>query len=158
MTLFQDYYRAPSLPVPQDGSFDVRQQNLDARFPSIVSQSLFRLWSPGDPIPHQGEWLLIGVATWSAEDMKLLDAISQVIHRRALALTVEVFNVANCRSPADFQRYVPDIRDVLQTPVVGHWSEGMFVEKASGYAGRKLVAAICGLDCWAPCGSAESSP
>jgi hypothetical protein len=157
MNLFQDFYRAPSIPVPQDGSLGIRQQTLDGRFPAIVSQSPFRLWSPGEPIPQQGDRLLIGVATWSAEDMKLLDALSQVIHRQVPALTVELFNVADCQSPAAFQRYVPGIGSVFQTPVVGHWSEGVLVEKASGYAGRELVASICGLDDSASCGSADTS-
>jgi hypothetical protein len=145
MTLFQDFYRSPLTPVSPDGSLAARQSALDAYFPTIVSRSPLHLWSPGDPIPRQGNRLLIGVATWSASDMRLLDAIAQALHERAPALAVDVFNVAECRAPADFDRYVPGIGAVLQTPVVGLWSEGRLVEKASGFAGRELAARTCGL-------------
>jgi hypothetical protein len=138
MTLFQDFYQSPSLQgQPSAG--------LDERFPSAVAGSPLRLWSPGDPIPRQGQWLLVGVATWSAHDMQLLDAVSQALEGGPTGLAVSVFNVANCQSADAFEVYVPGVGSVFHTPVVGLWSEGKLVEKASGRAGRDLVARVCGL-------------
>jgi hypothetical protein len=89
---------------------------------------------------------LIGVVTWSAYDMKLLDAVSRVLQRPPSGLTVEVFNVADCSSPEAFDRYVPGTGRVFQTPVVGLWSDGQLVDKATGRTGRELVARVSGLD------------
>jgi hypothetical protein len=119
MTLFQDFYRSPLLPTSPDGALGDRQRLLDAHFAATVLQAPFRLWSPGDPIPQQGNRLLIGVATWSASDMTLLDAVSQALQERTPTLVVEVFNVANCRSVEAFSRYVPGIGSVFHTPVGG---------------------------------------
>ena len=146
MNTFYDFSQALLSPGEGDGSLGLSQKQLDDRFPSVVSTSPFRLWSPGAPIPAKGKRLLIGVAIWSAYDMKLLDAVSQALQRPVLDLTVEVFNVADCSSPEAFDRYVPGIGQVFQTPVVGLWSEGHLVDKATGRAGRDLVARVSGLD------------
>ncbi|MBI1915898.1 MAG: hypothetical protein HYS12_14355 [Planctomycetes bacterium] len=146
MTTFYDFSQALTSSGQREDSLGLSQKNLDARFSSVVSTSPFRLWSPGNPIPAKGKRLLIGVATWSAYDMKLLDAVSQALPRPPVDLTVEVFNVADCSSPEAFDRYVPDIGRVFQTPIVGLWSDGQLVDKATGRAGRELVARVSGLD------------
>lgn len=146
MTTFYDLSQALTSSGRPDGSLGPGQKKLDDRFPSAVSTSPFRLWSPGDPIPAGGKRLLIGVATWSAYDMKLLDAVSQALPRLPAGLTVEVFNVADCSSPEAFDQYVPGIGSVFHTPVVGLWCDGKLVDKATGRAGRELVARLSGLD------------
>jgi hypothetical protein len=146
MTTFYDLSQALTSIGQRDGSPGLSQKDLDDRFPSVISASPFRLWSPGNPISARGKRLLIGVATWSAYDMKLLDAVSQALQRPPSGLTVEVFNVADCSSPEAFDRYVPGIGRVFHTPVVGLWSDGKLVDKATGRAGRELVARVSGLD------------
>lgn len=146
MTTFYDLSQALTSSAQPDGSPGSGQKNLDDRFPSAVSTSPFRLWSPGNTISARGKRLLIGVATWSAYDMKLLDAVSQALPGLPAGPTVEVFNVANCSSPEAFDRYVPGIGSVFHTPVVGLWSDGQLVDKATGRAGRELVARVSGLD------------
>jgi hypothetical protein len=146
MTTFLDLSRSLTSSGPGEVSLGPRQKDVDDRFPSVVSTSPFRLWSPGNPIPETGKRLLIGVATWSAHDMKLLDALAQALQRLPPDLTVEVFNVAGCSSAEAFDRYVPGIGKVFHTPVVGLWSEGRLVEQATGRAGRELAARVVGLD------------
>src|SRR5262249_41660340 len=107
MTSFSELSRTPTPPVPPDGSLAGRQRKLDELFPWVVSGGPFRRWSPGDPIPASGNRLLVGVATWSAYDMKLLDTVSGALQRPKAGLTVEVFNVADCPTPESFERYVP---------------------------------------------------
>src|SRR5262249_55896426 len=124
MTLFDELYRSATQAAPSDGSLATWQRQADARFPSVVSQSPLRLWSPGDPVSVVENRLLIGAATWSAHDMKLLDTLSGVLQSQNPALIVEVFNVADCSSQEAFDRYVPGVRPVFQTPVVGLWSDG----------------------------------
>jgi hypothetical protein len=145
MTPFTDLAESPALPESPDGSLAARQGALDALFPAAVAHSPLRLWAPGDPVPARGDRLLIGIATWSGRDMALLDAVSQSLRDRHPPVTIEVFNVAGCASPDVFDRYVPGIGAVYHTPVVGLWSEGRLVDKASGKAGHDLIARVVGL-------------
>jgi hypothetical protein len=146
MTTFYHLTQALTPSGQQDGSLGPSQQDLDVRFPSVVASSPFRLWSPGKAIPAKGKRLLVGVATWSAYDMRLLDAVAQALRKQPCDLTVEVFNVADCASPQAFDRYVPGIGPVFHTPVAGLWSDGNLVEQATGKPGRELVARVSGLD------------
>jgi hypothetical protein len=126
-------------------------------------------WVPGGPIPPEGRRLLIGVAHWSGYDMELLDLLEEPpspqrftgvlsgtgVRGGMMGLPtvpiptrpqVDVFDVAQCRSEADFDLFIPGTGRVLQTPVVGLWVDGHLVEKASGFTGRLLVMRECGLD------------
>jgi hypothetical protein len=146
MSPFVDLLRSPLLPEPQNGFLGDWQKQLDSLFPSAVAASPFRLWSPGAPIPSTGRRLLIGVATWSKQDLALLDTVAQAVLTGGIPLAVEVFNVAECRSPAAFEDYITGLGRVFQTPVVGVWSDGQQLEAASGKAGRELIARLIGLD------------
>src|SRR5262245_8726277 len=80
----------------------------DRRFPDVVQASPLRLWRPGDPIPRKEMRLLLGVATWSGYDMRLLDIISEAMRRDPVdGPIVELFNAADCKAPDDFQKYIP---------------------------------------------------
>jgi hypothetical protein len=115
---------------------------------------------------------VIGVATYSGPDMRLLDLVQQAVTRetaRTMAgarapteeapfgvlglgqrlpepLRVEVFSVLACQSHEDFDLYVPGIGQVFQTPVVGLWVNGTLSEKCWGAPARDLVARVCGFD------------
>ncbi len=53
--------------------------------------------------------------------------------------TIEAFDVAACRGMQDFERYIPEIGQVYQTPVVGVWENGVLDQKASGARARELL-------------------
>jgi hypothetical protein len=140
MTPFTELIRSPALPASPDGSLGDQQRAIDTLFPIVVSASPLRLWQPGDPIAPTGRRLLLGVATWSVPDVTMLDELALALLRQPSDLVVDVFNVADVRSAGDFERYVPGIGTVFHTPVVGLWIDGRLVAKASGKAGRDLVA------------------
>jgi hypothetical protein len=115
------------------------------RFRERVAASPFRLWSPGAPIPEGGVRLLVGIATWSAYDLRLLDLIEETPRANwPTPLVLELFNTDDCRSLDDFDHYVPGLGQVFHTPVVGLWRDGRLTEKAEGYAARDLVARMFG--------------
>ena len=62
--------------VPKPGK-TVAENQLAARmsFPECVKNSEMHLWQPGQPIAAHGRRLLIGVATYSVYDLKLLDLV-----------------------------------------------------------------------------------
>lgn len=101
-----------------------------------------RLWSPSMPIRADGEWVLIGIATWSAYDLDLLDRLAAKLAGLKRNAIIDIFDVDECKSMEDLERYVPGIGRVFQTPVVGVWHDGTKVDSAWGAAGRKLLAEL----------------
>src|SRR5687768_8509388 len=109
MSQFFDLFaRASAAPGPQPDPGLV-----DAQFAELVRAGPLRLWSPGDSVPDRGTRLLVGVATWSGYDMRLLDVVAEGVSRDwDKAPVVEVFNVADCRDVSDFKKFVPGLRRV----------------------------------------------
>jgi hypothetical protein len=118
----------------------------DRQFPPLVASSSFHLWRPGDPIAERGIRLLIGVATWSGYDMRLLDVLAEAMSRRPTpdSPVLEVFNTADCRQPRDFTSYVPKLGMVHHTPVVGIWRDGELEWSGQGYEARDRAARLFG--------------
>jgi hypothetical protein len=83
--------------------------------------------------------VLIGVAVYSLPELELLDAILEKRrehqqHKEKL----EVLDILACQQ-SDFEERVPGIGKVLATPIVGIWSEGALIERASGYEAVKAL-------------------
>ncbi len=117
----------------------------DRRFPELVSASPFRLWRPGDPIAECDVRYLIGVATWSGYDMRLLDVIAEALSRNSVnPPAIDVFNTADCRRREDFAAYIPGLSEVMQTPVVGFWRNQLFCTVVQGHAARDFIAGVFG--------------
>jgi hypothetical protein len=117
----------------------------DRHLPGLVAEGPLRMWRPGMIVSDKGTRLLIGAATWSGYDMRLLDLIAEA--KRAdpqEASIVDVFNTADCRQMSDFRDYIPTLPEVFQTPVVGVWQDGRLQEAQQGYAARDLIARLFG--------------
>jgi hypothetical protein len=119
----------------------------DKRFAEFVASSPFHLWRPGYAIIFKDNVrLLIGVATWSGYDMRVLDVIAETLRRNPTNLSaIDVFNTVDCHSAEDFARYIPGLCDISQTPVVGFfWRDEQFSTAYQGHAARETVAKIFG--------------
>lgn len=115
----------------------------DRRFPDVVAASPFHLWQPGDPILEHDVRYLIGVATWSGYDMRLLDVIAEALRQDPIdPPLVDVFNTADCPHQQDFDRYISGIDAVSHTPVMGFWNNGQLACSAQGHAAREFLAGI----------------
>ena len=119
------------------------QRTVERNFAAAITDSRLRLWRPGDPITGQGTRVLIGVATWSGYDMRLLDVIDEGM-ARGPAPVVEVFNTSDCHTHDDFKKYVPGMGAVCQTPVVGIWRDGRLEWSGQGAEARERVARMFG--------------
>lgn len=87
-----------------------------------------------------GRQLVIGVAAWSACDVRLLTFVQTAVASGAQPdLCVAFFDVDELPSSEALQRIFPGIGDVFHTPVAGYWSAGQLIETASGYAARQLI-------------------
>lgn len=125
---------APSgIDVPSNQQEYARKQ-----FPELVSRSNFQLWKLGDEIPNNGQRLVLGVATYSNSDMRLLDALDETVGV-GTEERVDVFNVLDCKSQSDFDMYVPGIAKVFQSPVLGVWEDGTLKRTLSGNEARDFL-------------------
>jgi hypothetical protein len=140
MNRFFDLFRSQTPPPPGAIYADDRS----VLFPGVVTNSTrFKLWEQGESVPPVGRFLLVGVATWSGYDMKLLDVLEQTTTGPNV---IGVFDIADCKSDHDFETRIHGIGPVFQTPVVGLWEDGKLVARGSGHEGRLLTFRACGLD------------
>src|SRR5262249_37299904 len=131
------------LPVRPDGSAE--PEWVDKEFSRRLETSPLRPWSPGDPRPEVGPFLLLGVAPWSGYDLRLLDVIeAQLKKGESRPPVVRVFNIDECRVPDDFKRYIPRLGHVSQPPVAGLWRDGKLSWSTQGHAAREQVAGLFG--------------
>lgn len=111
----------------------VAQRKARSGFPGRVSKSRLKLRRRSAPLAGGGKQFLIGVATWSAEDLQLLDeldeALDQVAGKRP---DVQVFDVVDCERMSDFVEFIPGIGEVYGTPVVGVFRDGELIDRATG--------------------------
>jgi hypothetical protein len=117
-----------------------QQRLASERFASVAGKSHMKIWQPGETFPRNGVRLLIGVATYSVPELEMLDNLEAQLSRlRTGHEIVHLFNVLDCAKAEDFERYVPGIGKVYQTPVLGLWEDGVLKERAQGKAARDLV-------------------
>jgi hypothetical protein len=115
-------------------------ERADCQFQTLIEQGPPQLGRPDMPIPDRETRLLLGVATWSGYDMRLLDVVDSQGRNPQEGLIVEVFNVAECRKASDFRRYFPKLQQVFHTPVVGVWGNGQFQDAWQGRQARDIIA------------------
>jgi hypothetical protein len=122
------------------------QQRAARELPAAVAASKLHWWRPGAAVASSGMRLLIGVAPYSAYDLRFLDLVNQALQTSLPdAPRVDVFDTLDCQRVEDFDAYVPGIGPVLQTPVVGLWENGTLKQKAAGKLGRELVGGVVGI-------------
>jgi hypothetical protein len=99
------------------------------------------LWKPGDPIPLLGQRLLIGVATYSIGDLHLLDLLNSRINPVPTSpIHIDTFNVLELDHwEADIPKYIPDMKEFFQTPLMGLWVDGRLTYKGEGFAAKTMI-------------------
>ena len=111
-------------------------------FPATVATTRMSMWAPGESFPTEGNRLLIGIATYSHYDLDLLDALDSQFRGDD---TIQLFEVSSCSTMDDFEKFVPGIAKVLQTPVIGFWEDGQLAYHAQGALARRWVRDRYGL-------------
>ena len=114
-----------------------------SEFLTLLNASRMKSWKPGDPIYRNGVRFLIGVATWSHQDMRLLDNIEKaLLEHKYDNDRVDVFDFwSECHTQEELDRYIPgmDIGAIYHSPVVGRWENGILSVKSSGFGGRSVL-------------------
>jgi hypothetical protein len=117
-----------------------QQQRAIDLFPALVRQSHLEEWQPGQDMARSASQVVwIGVAIYSILELEMLDALEEKLSRETRAEKIYAFNVSTFRDFADFERVLPGIGKVYQTPVVGFWTNGVLEVKLWGAAARDYV-------------------
>ncbi len=112
-------------------------------FPLLVERSRLHLWRPGEPIVASRR-LLVGVATWSLYDLSLLDRLDDAAARDAAVVDrIDVFDLDRMER-GDFEDHLPGLGEVLGTPVVGFWEDGIAGEKGFGWRAIAIISDLFG--------------
>ena len=115
---------------PKDAQAKARSE-----FPKKVVQSKLRLRKPGDPLPPRGRHFIVGIASYSADELGLLDQLEDFLETASPGTTdLEVFDVLSCGQMSDFEKFIPGIGDVYQTPIIGVISDGKLIDHATGFS------------------------
>ena len=113
------------------------QQRLASQLlPAAVASTRMSMWSPGESFPTSGTRVLIGVVVWSMYDLDLLDDLDPELFGHD---SVYVFDADSCKQMSDFEKYIPGIGNVFQTPVVGLWQDGELLYCEQGAAARNWI-------------------
>jgi hypothetical protein len=116
----------------------------DRLFPAVVQQSSLHLFKPNEPVPMAGTRILIGIATWSGYDLRLLDLLDTALTRmNGTGPVIDVLNLGSM-SQAEIAAIFPGIEPINHTPVLAIWKDGKLTETASGFAARDRIAKMFG--------------
>jgi hypothetical protein len=109
------------------------QKRARSDFRNRVSGSKLKLRKASAPIPDTGKHFIIGVATYSTDELRLLDELDEALKDNGVEKPdVKVFDVLECQKMSDFDRFIPGIDGVHRTPVIGVISDGKLVDHAAG--------------------------
>lgn len=133
MTFRQLLNLNPRLPPGQ------QQQRAVEEFPSVVRQSHMELWQPGQDLINGDHGVWIAIATYSVLDLELLDALEAKLSCEEQKQSIYVFDVFAFPEFGDFEKYLPGIGKVFQTPIIGAWTDGILEEKLWGAEARQWL-------------------
>jgi hypothetical protein len=89
--------------------------------------------------------ILIGVATYSIDDLLLLDRIVRRLRMSHPTESIQVFDVTATEHGGTISDFMPQLTAATQTPFVGVWRDGQPAEGAAGRKAKDLIAEILGL-------------
>lgn len=108
------------------------QASARRQFPGLVRSSHFEKRTPGASIPATGRYVIIGIASYSREELQLLDEVNAAFHRWGPTATTAVFDLMECTDAREVRECAPPFVHVSQTPLVAVWDDGMLVEAQAG--------------------------
>jgi hypothetical protein len=114
------------------------------RFPEEARGHGIRLWQPGDPYASVGRRYLLGVAAgYSLQDLQLMDELDLRLRDGWLGdAHLDVFDMSEMRAMEDFEKYIPGITPVYQSPILGIWKDGVLVERLRGSRARNRLLEV----------------
>ena len=127
--------QASALPISEQTAF------LRQKAAQMLQANGFKFLTLEETTPEPSSQMRIGIAPYSHADLELLDELAEeAVHGRLLPrINIDIFDVLSCQRMSDFDRYIPGITPVYQTPVVGIWENEVLAKSASGARARQLI-------------------
>ena len=100
--------------------------------PKLLAESNLAERLPDSPIDDKRRHVVLGIASYSNHDLKLLDELNESYDKWKYTIKLEVFDVANCTSMDSIQDYIPGAGIIRATPIMKCWDRGQPLEIARG--------------------------
>lgn len=110
------------------------QTHARQQFPAVVRISHLRRRVADEPTPAASEsrYVILGIASYAPDELRLLDELESSHPQWHGQWQVAVFDLMECTSPAEVQRFAPQSAAVVQSPAVEIWEGGRLLEANSG--------------------------
>jgi len=124
-------------------------ENFETSFWVAAEGAGLKRWRKGQPVAAKGLRLLIGLAAYSRDEIKLAQDIANIVALQP-GMTIEFFSLQDIQNQADFDNYIPAMGDAtpmrfVSTPVVGLWEDGVLIQVSqSGLALQMVRRLTCG--------------
>jgi hypothetical protein len=115
------------------------------KFPLIVTSSHLDRRMLDDPVPVDGKYIIIGIASYSPLGLRLLDEIEAAYGLWKDVATIAVFDLMECKNVNDVWRFLQKNHDVRQTPAVEIWDGGEFITFKTGLPATREVLRKAGV-------------
>lgn len=122
------------------------QQQAKERFSPLVMERGLILWSAAADADCIGGRIVIGAATWSSVDMRLLDELADTVSAgRAGDDRIEVFhfdeNANAAATQADLDGRIPGLKlsSIFEPPIVGWWQDGAHRRSLWGFEAVRFL-------------------
>jgi hypothetical protein len=120
------------------------------RFPGVVRRSHLDYFCMSQHPPYSGKYILIGVASYSPDELQLLDAVDAAYPAWRGTAKVAVFDLTECKDPRGVLAHysppppypppVPLSFNSVQSPIVGIWDGAARMALVTGlYDAQKLL-------------------
>ena len=93
-------------------------------FSFVVSKSKFTARNKDGLIPSIGQYVIIGIASYNLNELKLLDEINNNYLQWEKTCKIEVFDFASLTDMKDVNYFIPPLIKVTTSPVISVWNEG----------------------------------
>lgn len=122
-----------------------QQEIARQKFPALVRSSSSLTLYEGDLCSL--DCMIIGVATYSNDDMKLLDGIEEKqLLKNGEKINIYVYDVTNAKNMDDINSVFKGIGNVYQTPILARYKESQCQFSASGFEARTKLEELFSLN------------
>jgi hypothetical protein len=117
------------------------QLNAKKIFPQMIEKSYFEFWNIHFGLPNKKNFILLGIATYSIDDLCFLDDIEKQIYKINIKKMYHIYlyDTSIILDVKYFETIYPGIGKIYQTPIIGFWIKGNLEKKVWGYKAKKLL-------------------
>lgn len=103
------------------------------KFSSLLAESSLEELPTEKFVKSAGRTVLLLVAVYSLDDLKLLDKLNESCPRQEeVPISMYIYDIENVKSLYEVDKFIPGIAPAYQTPMIGVWENGELKKSAWG--------------------------